>query len=62
MELGAPAMKLTRVIEGAKGSEPLYQRHLNSVGMLGGRATEDHGVVFFDLAGSGPEGYKFIPY
>jgi hypothetical protein len=40
----------------------LYQRHLNSVGMLGGRATEDHGVVFFDLAGSGPEGYKFIPY
>ena len=28
----------------------------------GSDATEDHGVVFFDLAGSGPEGYKFIPY
>ena len=91
VELGAPAMKLTLVIEGAKGSamihkiigwmqhrklediaaepeiqalfEPLYQRHLDSMGMIGGRATEDDGVVFFDLTGYDLEGYnKFIPY
>ncbi|HXM40584.1 MAG TPA: hypothetical protein VN924_04990 [Bryobacteraceae bacterium] len=41
----------------------MYQRHLNSVGMIGGRATEDDGVVFFDLRGYDQEGYnKFIPY
>ena len=91
VELGAPAMKLTLVVEGAKGSamihkiigwmqhrklediaaepeiqalfEPLYRRHLDSVGMIGGRATEDDGVVFFDLTGYDLEGYnKFIPY
>jgi hypothetical protein len=91
VELGAPAMKLTLVIEGAKGSgivqkiigwmqhrqlediaaepeiqalfEPLYQRHLNSVGLIGGRASQDDGVVFFDLTGYDLEGYnKFIPY
>ena len=91
VELGAPAMKLTLVIEGSKGSsiiqkiigwmqhrpleeiaaepeiqalfEPLYQRHLNSVGLIGGRATQDQGVVFFDLTGYDLEGYnKFIPY
>jgi len=43
--------------------EPLYQRHLNSVGMIGERATQDDGVVFFDLTGYDLEGYnKFIPY
>ncbi|MGA2135871.1 MAG: phosphoesterase [Bryobacteraceae bacterium] len=91
VELGAPAMKLTLVIEGAKGSgivqkvirwmqhrtlediaaepeiqtlfEPLYQRHLRSVDLIGGRASQDHGVVFFDLTGYDLEGYnKFIPY
>jgi hypothetical protein len=91
VELGAPAMKLTLVIEGAKGSgiiqkvigwmqhrdlediaaepeiqalfEPLYQRHLKSVDLIGGRATQDDGVVFFDLTGYDLEGYnKFIPY
>jgi hypothetical protein len=91
VELGAPAMKLTLVIEGAKGSgiiqkiirwmqrrkleeiaaepeilalfEPLYQRHLNSVGMIRGRAVENDGVVYFDLTGYDLEGYnKFIPY
>ena len=91
VELGAPAMKLTLVIEGAKGSaviqkvigwmqhrtldsiaaepeiqalfEPLYKRHLDSVGLIGGRAIEDDGVVFFDLTGYDLEGYnKFIPY
>ena len=91
VELGAPAMKLTLVIEGAKGSgiiqkiirwmqhrkleeiaaeaeivalfEPLYQRHLDSVGMIQGRDVEDDGVVYFDLTGYALEGYnKFIPY
>ena len=91
VELGAPAMKLTLVIEGAKGSgivqkiigwmqhrrlediaaepeiqalfEPLYQRHLKSVDLIGSRAKQDDGVVFFDLTGYDLEGYnKFIPY
>jgi hypothetical protein len=91
VELGAPAMKLTLVIEGAKGSDiiqkviqwmqhrsleeiaaqpeiqalyqPLYQRHLDSVGMIRSRAVQDNGVVYFDLTGYELEGYnKFIPY
>jgi len=91
VELGAPAMKLTLVIEGAKGSGivkkiigwmqhckleeitaqpevqalfgPLYKRHLDSIGLIRGRATEDRGVVYFDQTGSDLEGYnKFIPY
>jgi hypothetical protein len=89
--LGAPAMKLTLVIESAKGSgivqkiigwmqtrqlsdiveepeiqalyAPLYRRHLDSIDIIGRLAVEDHGVVFFDLAGHDIEGYnKFIPY
>jgi len=91
VELGAPAMKLTLVIEGAKGSDvvqrvirwmrercledivaepeiqdlykPLYKRHLESIDMIKGRASQDDGVVFFDLTGYDLEGYnKFIPY
>ncbi len=91
VELGAPAMKLTLVIESAKGSgivrkiigwmqtrqlseivaepeiqalyAPLYQRHLDSIEIIGRLAVEDDGVVFFDLAGHDIEGYnKFIPY
>jgi hypothetical protein len=91
VELGAPAMKLTLVIEGAKGSgiiqeiigwmqhrkladiaaepeiqalfAPLYKRHLDSVGVIRGRAVQDNGVVYFDLTGYDLEGYnKFIPY
>jgi hypothetical protein len=91
VELGAPAMKLTLVIEAAKGSDivhkaigwmqhrqladivtepevqdlykPLYQRHLDSIGIIKDRARQDNGVVFFDLAGYDVEGYnKFIPY
>jgi hypothetical protein len=43
--------------------EPLYRRHLKSVDLIGGRATQDDGVVFFDLTGYDLEGYnKFIPY
>jgi hypothetical protein len=91
VELGEPAMKLTLVIEAAKGSgivhkiidwmqrrplaeiirepevrglyEPLYERHLESIDLIRGRAEQDDGVVFFDLAGHDVEGYnKFIPY
>jgi len=91
VELGAPAMKLTLVIEGSKGSEtvqqiirymqsmpleriiaqkdieelykPLYQRHLNSVRIIGEQAAETGGVITFDLTGYDLEGYnKFIPY
>jgi hypothetical protein len=91
VELGAPAMKLTLVIEAAKGSgivqkiigwmqhrqladiveeaeiqslyAPLYQRHVESIGLIRGCARQDDGVVFFDLAGHDMEGYnKFIPY
>ena len=91
VELGAPAMQLTLVIEAAKGSgivqkiigwmqtrqlseiveqpeiqalyAPLYQRHLDSIDIIGKLAVEDSGVVFFDLAAHDIEGYnKFIPY
>ena len=91
VELGAPAMKLTLVIEAAKGSDivqkiirrmqrtrleeivadpeiqalyrPLYQRHLDSIDIIRGRAEQDDGVVYFDLSGQDVEGYnKFIPY
>ena len=91
VELGAPAMKLTLVIEAAKGSDivqkiirwmrcrpledivaepeiqalyqPLYERHLNSIELIRGRARQQNGVLFFDLTGHEMEGYnKFIPY
>jgi len=91
VELGAPAMKLTLVIEGSKGSEtvqriihdmqrmrladiieqpeiqaiykPLYERHVNSLGIIRDQATESGGVITFDLTGYDLEGYnKFIPY
>jgi len=91
VDLGSPAMKLTLVIEGAKGSgivqkvirwmrercledivaepeiqdlyKPLYQRHLDSIDMIKGRAKQEDGVLFFDLTGYDLEGYnKFIPY
>lgn len=91
VNLVAPAMRLTLVIEGAKGSEivqaiigmmkhrklaeiaedpqiqavyqPLYQRHLRSIDIIGKQAQAIDGVVYFDLVGHDLEGYnKFIPY
>jgi hypothetical protein len=91
VELGTPAMKLTLVIEGVKGSEtvqkiirwmrtrrldeiicdpeiqqyyqPLYQRHLRAIEIIGKEAVCREGVIFFDLIGDDLEGYnKFIPY
>src|SRR6185312_3390699 len=86
VELGAPAMKLTLVIEAAKGSgivhkiiewmqtrqlseiveepeikelyAPLYEKHLESIGIIKRLAVADSGVVFFDLAGDRIEGYN----
>ncbi|HVW83488.1 MAG TPA: hypothetical protein VHB50_02360 [Bryobacteraceae bacterium] len=91
VELGAPAMKLTLVIEGSKGSDvvqriihymqkmpleeivaqpdiqelykPLYERHLKSLNIIKDKASENGGVITFDLTGFDLEGYnKFIPY
>jgi len=91
VEMGAPAMQLTLVIEAAKGSaivqkiiglmqharlaaivaepeiqalfQPLYQRHLDSIGLIRERAEQRDGVVYFDLSDQEVEGYnKFIPY
>lgn len=91
VELGAPAMKLTLVIEAAKDSEivqkmihwmqhrqlaeiitepevmelyqPLYQRHLEIKNIIQNCASQEGGVIFFDLTGYDVEGYnKFIPY
>jgi hypothetical protein len=43
--------------------QPLYQRHLASIDVIRQRAIHDGGVVFFDLVGTGVDGYnKFIPY
>jgi hypothetical protein len=43
--------------------EPLYRRHLDSIGIIQRQARQEDGVVFFDLAGYEMEGYnKFIPY
>jgi len=91
VELGAPAMQLTLVIEAVQGSDvvqqiirwmqrrqlseiiaepeiqelykPLYRRHVESIGLIKGRALQDNGVIFFDLTGYDVEGYnKFVPY
>jgi nanoRNase/pAp phosphatase (c-di-AMP/oligoRNAs hydrolase) len=41
----------------------LYERHLRSIDVIRERSTTAGGVIFFDLVGSGMEGYnKFIPY
>src|SRR5260370_6673640 len=43
--------------------QPLYQRHLGSIGLIRSRAHQEDGVLFFDVAGQEMEGYnKFIPY
>jgi hypothetical protein len=89
--LREPAMRLTLVIEGSKGSgtvqqiirkmrheslaaiagdpaiqaiyQPLYERHVRSIDVIGKQARCQDGVVFFDLVGHDLEGYnKFIPY
>jgi hypothetical protein len=42
---------------------PLYDKHLDSIGLIKSVSRHESGVVFFDLADQGVEGYnKFIPY
>ncbi len=43
--------------------QPLYARHLRSMGVIGDCAVSEKGVVFFDLVGKELDGYnKFVPY
>lgn len=43
--------------------DPLYQRHLRSIEIIGKQAQAHDGVIYFDLVGHDLEGYnKFIPY
>lgn len=43
--------------------QPLYQQHLDSMGLIRSTSRHEKGVVYFDLADQGVEGYnKFIPY
>ncbi len=47
----------------ASAFDPLYQRHLRSIDVIGKRARTEGGVIFFDLVGQDLEGYnKFVPY
>lgn len=42
---------------------PLYEQHLKSIDLIRSTSRNEDGVVFFDLASQGVEGYnKFIPY
>jgi hypothetical protein len=42
---------------------PLHERHIRSIDVIRRHAHSDNGVIFFDLASEGMEGYnKFIPY
>ncbi len=42
---------------------PLYERHLRSIKVIGDHATQQGGVITFDLTGHDMEGYnKFVPY
>jgi hypothetical protein len=91
VEMNAPAMKLTLVIEGTAGSElvqkiirlmqrqklteiiadpeieaeyeRLHKTHLRNIDIIHRAGSCDRGVIYFDLAEYGIEGYnKFIPY
>lgn len=43
--------------------KPLHERHLRSIDVIRQESTFEDGVVYFDLAADGMEGYnKFIPY
>jgi hypothetical protein len=59
-------MPLASIIADAEVKEiyrPLYERHLRSMELIRSNARNDGGVVFFDLVGTGMDGYnKFIPY
>lgn len=43
--------------------QPLYRRHLDSIGLIRSVSGHERGVVFFDLVDTGFDSYnKFIPY
>jgi hypothetical protein len=47
----------------AAAYQPLYERHLRMIDLIGSRAEFDRGVIYFDLSDEDAEGYsKFIPY
>ena len=58
--------KLEEIIEDAEIQslyKPLYQRHLESIDIIGRESKLEKNVLFFDLIEDGVEGYnKFIPY
>jgi hypothetical protein len=55
--------KIIRQPEVQEWYQPLYERHLKSVNIIRESASENGGVITFDLTGHDLEGYnKFIPY
>lgn len=91
VEMPAPAMKLTLIIEATQDAgfiprliplltamplaevlaqpfvaellPPLLERHKKAIELIGSRAEEREGTIFFDIADQPLEGYnKFIPY
>lgn len=91
VEMPAPAMKLTLIIEATQDPEfiprliplltamplaevlaqpfvagllpPLLERHQGAIELIGSRAAERDGTIFFDITDRPLEGYnKFIPY
>jgi hypothetical protein len=60
------SMSLDEIIESPEIQaklKPILEQHWSTVEIIKERATYDRGVVQFDLAGTGIEGYnKFIPY
>ncbi|MEN3335812.1 MAG: hypothetical protein V7641_5177 [Blastocatellia bacterium] len=47
----------------AAAFQPLYERHLRMIDLIGARAEFSRGVIYFDLSDEDAEGYsKFIPY
>src|SRR5580692_4653631 len=69
VEMEAPAMKLTMVIESAPDHgfvpnlPPLLRRHEISIGILKQRTECKDATIFFDITDHDLEGYnKFVPY
>lgn len=58
-----PLADIIRTPEIQAQYQPLYERHLRSMDVIRSNARNDGGVIFFDLVGTGMDGYnKFIPY
>ncbi len=58
-----PLEQIIQEPEVARLFEPLHERHLRSIEVIGKQARCERGVIDFDLVGHDLEGYnKFIPY